>query len=506
MAWRWPVAWPYPHFMAFAPLDVWMRLLLAPPAPVPPRYWLRLGAALVASALGTALTLPERLVLAPILAAARRRHGGRCLHRPGVMVILGYYRTGTTHLHYLLSCDPRFRTPTWCETLAPQGFVLSWAFLRVFLIPFIAARRPQDDVAIGPDWPAEDDFALCNWALASALPGRSVVPRRHAHYARFHALDDLSPHEYARWRRAQGDFCRKLAWLARGRMLLLKTPSHTARVRHLIDLFGEENVFFVHISRDPQAVIRSNVNLSRHHARYMIQDPPTEDEVRACIVTEYAQTEQRFESDAARIPAGRLARVRYEDLVADPLGQLRRIYAELGLSDGGALAERASAYLAGVGEYRPAHAGQERPGARPVFQPLRRHPGRGVCVALAVASACAFAWMLQALVLGDRHDWLVWPVGVIIGLAALHAARVGSRGLGLVAAAATLGTFLIVAVPATFLAEYYPKGPRYWEWYHVSLSTRRGLLARNNLFWLIMGMVSAYRCASRTHLSPLGRG
>src|SRR4051812_12981001 len=247
---RWPIAIPYPHFMAFAPLDAWARLLLGRGAGrVPARYWLRLGVGLFTSAIGTALTLPERVVLAPVLWERGRRSGLRLTHGPGVVVVLGYFRSGTTHLHYLLSCDPRLRTPTWCETLAPQGFWLSWSFLRVFMMPFVSAKRPQDDVGIGPDWPAEDDFAACNWGLASSLPGRFVFPSRHAFYDRFHSLEGLSERERRRWRRVQWAFCRKVAWLARGRALLLKTPSHTARVRELAELFAG-NVRFVHISRE----------------------------------------------------------------------------------------------------------------------------------------------------------------------------------------------------------------------------------------------------------------
>jgi hypothetical protein len=40
---------------------------------------------------------------------------------------------------------------------------------------------------------------------------------------------------------------------------------------------------------------------------------------------------ESFERDRALIPPGHLCEVRYEDLVADPIGQMRRIYDELGL-------------------------------------------------------------------------------------------------------------------------------------------------------------------------------
>jgi hypothetical protein len=47
---------------------------------------------------------------------------------------------------------------------------------------------------------------------------------------------------------------------------------------------------------------------------------------------------------------------------------------------------------------------------------------------------------------------------------------------------------------------------KHWEWYHITKSARVGALAWNNLFWLFMGLMSAYRFASRPHVNPPGRG
>src|SRR5438477_447854 len=90
--------------------------------------------------------------------------------------LLATAAAGTLHLQYLLDCDPQLYSPRWVQTLAPQGFVFSWSVLRLLFIPFMPATRPVDALPFGPDVPSEDDFALCNWALASTLPGRSVLP------------------------------------------------------------------------------------------------------------------------------------------------------------------------------------------------------------------------------------------------------------------------------------------------------------------------------------------
>ena len=528
---------PYPHFMGLAPLEVWARLLLRSPGPVriAPRYWPRLLAALGASIVGTAITLPERLLLAPFLHSEFRRTDGTLDHAPGVVIVLGHFRSGTTHLHYLLGCDPRFATPRWHQVLAPHGFVAAWLFLRAFLVPFLGNCRPQDDVAFGPEWPAEDDFATCNAAGASSLPGRVVLPRQHAHFHRFHALVDLSDAERQRWRFAQWSFTWRLAVLARGRRLLLKTPSHTARVPELLWMFGRDRVKFVHISREPREVIRSNLAMiERLGARYGLQGLPHPRILERRVIDEFVESETRYLSDRAKIPPGDLAELRFEDLRADPVGELRRVHRELGLEWTRDYEARLLAYLDAVGDYEPTTTvdaaarmggsmderlnrlrvefGHDRP---PV--PRRSHrealtdAGRSerfrspIAVALGAAlvtTGCVAGWTGLAALARNRYDIFVWPVGIVVGLATLRLARAGSARWGIYAAALTLLAFVAAAFPNTRVTTYARREAVPWEeWW---ASTSHEMFAGPTLFWLAMALATAYRLASRKHVRPPG--
>jgi hypothetical protein len=231
--------------------------------------------------------------------------------------------------------------------------------------------------------------------------------------------------------------------------------------------------------------------------------------------------------------------MRYEDLVADPMGELRRVYGELGLEWSAAFEARAATYLAGVRDYKAATPGIARPEADPELthlaatfghdRPAKERVGPppppasegnrtlAVVMATAVAVGCAVLWIAQAYWLRDRHDWLIWPVGVLIGLTAICFARAGSVALGVVAAVLTAAVFVGIAVPSTFLMDYaHRTGPplldyrrlpmKDWEWYHILKASRVGLLAWNNVFWGFMGCVTAYRFASRKHVNPPGTG
>jgi hypothetical protein len=523
--------------MAFAPLDAWARLLLRPFAFPGPRYWPRLAFALFTSAIGTILTLPERILLWPLLAIARVRTKARIDHRPGVVVILGYARSGTTHLHYLLSCDPQFYTPRWAQCLAPQGFILSWTFLRLFLVPFMSNRRLMDDMAFGPEWPAEDEFAVNNWCVASGIPGRLILPRLHAHYRRFHFLRGLSGDEYRRWRAHEFAFLKKLTWLAGGRALLLKSPSHTARVKELADLFApssaREGARFIHISRAPDAVVRSNVAMLERAGVYHLQRGLDPAQIRESVTAELAETIAAYADQSARLPPDSLVEIRYEDLLADPIGQVRRAYRRLGLRFSDDFEARLVRYLHVVREYRAKHGGdtrgEEGGPIDPRLEPLVRRFGHDrpvieraglppltelekpptprtltaglVLVPLAALLGIAWVWLASAI--GNRMDTLVWGVGVALGFAGLWVSRVGSPRLGAWAAGLTLAVMVGVAAPNTRYVNY---GHKPLDWIHVRdelvPTTRRQLTAGMTLFWGLMGCLSAYRIASRTQRPP----
>lgn len=535
---RLPIALPSAHFMAFAPLDAWFRILRRARTHIAPRYWPRLAWCLFTSAIATAATLPERLFLAPFLALASRR--GVSNASPPTVIILGYYRSGTTHLHYLLSCDPRFITPKWYQTLAPTGFLLSWEALRWLMTPFVSSTRPQDDVAIGPEWPAEDDFAVNNWTGATTMPGRMLLPSAWDHFRGLNDIEHAPPADRAAFGRALRGFCWKLRRLSRGggsgnsRPLLLKTPAHTARVAELVRLFGP-STRFIHLSRDASAVLRSNVAMHARFEPYFLEDYPGDSIIRDRIIAEYDATERAFLRDAATLKPNTLARLRYQDLIADPLGEVRRVYAQLGLTLSAEAERRMLAYLHSVADYRAASEkakrtepdapadplpeplawmqtafGHDKPTAAKVpLPPAPRTadpitPGAPIFAPLMIAIIIAAAWLALAAATRNRLDFLIWPAGIFIGLAALRAARGGTWKLGVWAAAVTLCTHLAVAYPATYLSsnDYWLRDPIVWS--DIWDSTRDGLLAVNNFVWTVLGVGTAYRFASRKHVRPPG--
>ena len=496
--------------MALAPLDVWARLIWR--SGVGPRFWVRLVGCLLTSWVGTVVTTPERVVLWVVrrvkFGGARATFG----YEPGVVVVLGYYRSGTTHLHNLLACDGRVVTPRWYQCLAGQGWWASWAVVRFLLTPFLGQTRPQDGVGFGGNWPGEDDFALATWGLASSLAGRFVLPGQSDKWARWHGLDGLSKKELGRWRSLTAMLCWKAtrwdAWRGKARVLVLKSPSHTARVAELDRLFGG-NVRFVRIERDRASVVKSNVKMHTALAAHALQDLPDEYTLRQRIEDELDATDAKCERELSAISADRVVRVAYSDLVRDPVGEMERVSAGVGLdwNDDPGARDAVVGYLHRVGKYRAGGGDGAVVGLPADPEPWAgvRRTWLGLAVGFVTAVACAclwlgLVWFFEHVVgWGTRLDGMVWVTGGVVGVAMARAARVGSVPLGVVAGGLTVLAFWGTTFPIEIITDNWWGGVgNREEWiYHNRKGAIDGVTHSRAILFTVLGVVTAWRHGSR---------
>ncbi len=526
------IAWPVAHVLALAPLDVWAGMVRRSGG-IRPRYWVRFGFILVTSFVGTISTVHERVVLNVI---RRRRFGDdpKIEHEPGAVVILGYYRSGTTHLQNLMSCDRRFVTPRWSQCLAGQGFVMGWSILRFVLVPFLGSTRPQDAVGFGPDWPAEDDFALCTWGGCSSIPGQLIWPSKWDDWKQWHGLERLSDSELNRWRSLMAMFVWKLTrGKNRTKVVLLKAPSHTARVAELDRLF-KGNIRFVHLVREPGAVIDSNVRLHDALKAHLLEDAPAVQAVRDRIVEEYASTESKCCDEAQAIAPDRFVRIRYQDLRSDGIGTLRNVYESLGIAWNDETQASLKHYLESLGEYTStkesielgeiteheeqvkgemvARYGLDQPAVPSVeVEAIDKPPAmrvQGMLSSIAIACVCAMVWVGAVWAIHsiwtDSHMRLVpavWICGSIIGIGTNKASRTGTQGMGIIAAAMTVLVVVAVAFPVTVINWNFASTPGYttWDWiYHNAKGGYEGLRSVASVVFILLGAMTAYRHASAT--------
>ncbi|NLF38271.1 sulfotransferase [bacterium] len=264
--------------------------------------------------------------------AQRVRHGSRiarCALPDDPVFIIGHWRAGTTLVHELLARDTRLSCPDTYACFAPAHFLLTRRWFTPWMTPFIPQRRPTDDLPAGWDRPQEDEFALCNLGLPSPYL-TMVFPNRPPAWPEYTDLRSLPPALRRKWTDALLRFYRCVL-VERPGILAAKCPLHTCRIRILLDLFPRAR--FVHVTRDPFDLFSSTLALWRRLYRDQALQRPRYDALEERILATFAHVYECYNADQPLLGPGQLCEITYEHLAADPLGQMRRVYAELGIGD-----------------------------------------------------------------------------------------------------------------------------------------------------------------------------
>lgn len=246
------------------------------------------------------------------------------------LFVLGHWRSGTTHLHNLLTLDERFAFPNNYQALFPHAMLSMERTQSPFMQWFLSPRRPMDNIEWTMRSPQEDEFALCVITFMSPCMGW-FFPRRRDHYDRYLTFRGVDDYEVKRWQAALLAYLKRLSWKYK-RPLVLKSPPHTGRIRRLLEIFPQAK--FVHVHRDPYAVFSSTrkmltVNFSLH----CLQRPPMGEELDDWIIRQYRAMHDAFFEDRGLIPPGQYHEVRFDNLEADPIGEMNRMYGTLGLPE-----------------------------------------------------------------------------------------------------------------------------------------------------------------------------
>jgi hypothetical protein len=261
--------------------------------------------------------------------------------------VIGHWRTGTTLLHELLIQDPQFNYPDFLACFNPNHRLISERFFKVYGKNLAPSQRPMDNMKAGWDRPQEEEFALCLLGLPSTYTD-VIFPNRPPAYPGALDLSGLSTSELKRWKQTFHHFLKTLMFRD-PRRLVLKSPPHTARVPVLLDLFPDAR--FVHIVRDPYVVFPSTVNLWKSLARSHGLQVPTNIGVEEKVLREFRVIYDRLEEARPLLKSRRFHEVRYEKLIADPLGELDRVYSELELGSFTQARPRFEEYLRNTKNY-----------------------------------------------------------------------------------------------------------------------------------------------------------
>jgi hypothetical protein len=308
-----------PRFFQGTDAVTWAKILFKNRFAVHPKFWYIAGIVSINSTINLALRWVQNGL-----------YGNEISRVPidkEPIFVIGHWRTGTTLLHELLIQDDQFHFPDFFACFNPNHRLISEKFFKTYGTFLAPEQRPMDNMAAGWDRPQEDEFALCLLGLPSSYADLAF-PNNAPMYPGALDLSGLTPRELKRWKQTFRYFLQTLMFRD-PRRLILKSPPHTARIPVLLDMFPDAR--FVHIVRDPYVVFPSTVNLWKSLARGHCFHAPNNKEVEEKVLREYRIIYDRLEEARPLIRSDRFHELRYEELIADPVGELEKVYSSLQL-------------------------------------------------------------------------------------------------------------------------------------------------------------------------------
>jgi len=245
------------------------------------------------------------------------------IHAP--IIICGLPRTGTTHLHNLISADPALRSLVYWESLEPvlapserpaPGAPDPRMARTEMGLQFMHAAMPyfnrMHEMTVDH---VHEEIQLLMIDFSTMLMETSVyVPSWAAYYK---AHDQTSSYRYMKKVLQCCQFQRG------GNRWVLKSPQHLEQFPVLLDVFPDATFVVTH--RDPVSVTASLATMVAYGSRMSLAHPDParigaywsariEEMLRACV------------RDREGLPADRSTDVRFHEFMADDVGTVERIY------------------------------------------------------------------------------------------------------------------------------------------------------------------------------------
>ncbi len=273
--------------------------------------------------------------------------------------VLGHWRSGTTHLHYLLAQDEQF---TYLENFQAFFFrvaLISKTFMKPILNFFMPNTRPQDNIKINANSPSEEEHPLTNLTEKSGMQ-TFFFPQNRTYYDKYNIFKGTSEKERKGWKRTYHWMLQNIAfYMDPSKRLLLKNPHSMGRIEVLLELYP--NAKFVHIHRNPYDVFNSNIHLYQSTIQTQFLQELSDQEMEERVLYCYETSMGKFLKDWNKIPIENRVEISYKELSEQPLETMKRIYTTIQLGDYDAVKPKLQTYLNKEKNYKKNKFSEIRP-------------------------------------------------------------------------------------------------------------------------------------------------
>lgn len=298
--------------------------------------------AVLAIAVRSPRTIVEHLKLRRGIAAQKLESGP--------IFVIGHWRSGTTHLHNLLSQDPRFGRMSFIEAALPWGCNGKLKIARWFIRKAMPKTRGMDDLPVTPDTPQEEEIALGNMNVLSFFNTFYFPRKLMTHYREAVLFEGISQRKIDKFASIYRYLVRKFSHLNGGKLMIFKNPANTGRVAFLKEQFP--NAKFIHIVRNPYEVYASTEKLWQFLFNALSMQDFKGIETHLSTLEIYETMMKKFLTELPGIPDDDFIELRFEDLERDPVAELAKVYEKFSLSDSEPALDKIRTYADTLRDYR----------------------------------------------------------------------------------------------------------------------------------------------------------
>ena len=271
------------------------------------------------------------IFIAPVRMIFKLKYGSKIknmeIKHPPVFII-GHWRSGTTYLHELISEDPQFCYVSLWHTLLPDSFLILER-IKKFLANFLPKERPMDSIEVDIDGPYEEEAGIAVISLWSFFHGLHFPKNAEEQYLKSIHYEGLTDKEMEEWKNGYLQFMKNVSYANDGKRLLLKDPANTARIPLLLELFPDAK--FIHIYRNPYKIYLSTIKMRNKVLEKLALQEGNKDEIEKQVTENYKRLMESFFDQQKLIPKENFVEISYEDLVKDPIQEVKNIYSKLKL-------------------------------------------------------------------------------------------------------------------------------------------------------------------------------
>jgi hypothetical protein len=244
--------------------------------------------------------------------------------------IVGYPRSGTTFLHYLLTRDTQFCYCATYQVLMPNIFLSLGKSIEKILGFFLPKTRLIDNLKMGVLLPKEEEFAMAAISDASMINGFYFPENINTYFRRYVLFQEDEKYE-KEWKEKLLFFLKKVSLRQQNKRLIIKSPFNTGRIKQILELFPDAK--FIHIHRNPYEVYYSNEKLYETLLPIFSFHKIENNKIENFIIDSYKQSYQKYLKEISLIMPGNLTTISYQDFIGSPLNTLQKVYKDLKLDN-----------------------------------------------------------------------------------------------------------------------------------------------------------------------------